>query len=343
MGWRNLLSLMVLVAVLAGVPASASAVARLDSDHDGLPDKWESKPGKKKNGKKKKPKGPLRNLVKLGAKPKHMDIFVEVDAASDVDRSAVVTCEGLDELVEVFASAPLPNPDGTSGINLHIDAGVECPSRDYTLGGASTFTASQPCASPADGGNSIAENRLQVFRQAALVSNLCGAEGLAGSTDWIQSGAVGADFGFVFMHELGHVLGLDHGNVNSFSVMSGGVYKPPGNSRILDYNRYPVDPLNESALSEVDGLQSTPEGEAHLAQFYARYWCGGSLTSQGSANANVDWDCDGSPFYMPPQSQYIDPGTVQGDLNGDGDTDDVIPAAPAEWPLLNLANGRVGG
>jgi hypothetical protein len=323
----------------------STAVPRKDSDLDGLPDKWEMKPRKKKNGKRGKPKGPLRNLVKLGAKPKHRDVFVEIDVASDVDRTAVLSCGELDEVVDAFKGAPLMNPDGTTGINLHLDAGIECPSRDYTLGGASTFTASQPCASPNDGSNSIAEKRFQVFHQAALVSNLCAAEGLAGSTDFIQN--ANGDFGYVFMHELGHVFGLDHGNLNSFSVMSGGVYGPPGgNNRILDFNRYPVEALNEAALSEVNGMQSTPEGEAHLAQFYARYYCpepDGGLYTQGTANANVDWSCNGRPFYMPPQSAYIESGTVAGDLTGDGDSDDVIPAAPAEWPLLNLANGRIGG
>jgi hypothetical protein len=334
--------LVILMAVWFGlVPALAGAV---DSDLDGLPDKWETKPKRKKNGKPGKPKGPLKNLVKLGAKPKHRDVFVEIDVASNVNRRAAVTCAGLDELVNAYAAAPLMNPDGTTGIRLHIDAGIDCPSRDYTLGGASTFTASQPCARPSDGSNSIAANRLQVFHQAALVSNLCEAEGLAGSTDFIQSST--GDFGYVFMHELGHVFGLNHGNLNSFSVMSGGVYTT-SHGRVLDYNRYPIQALNESALSEVNGLQSTPAGEAHIARFYARYWCdtgsGPSLYGQGTANADVDWDCDGAPFYMPPQSQYIDPGTVHGDLNGDGDSNDTIPAAPAEWPMLNLANGRIGG
>lgn len=342
---RYLLPVILFAVWFAAVPAVSNAVPRKDSDLDGLPDKWETKPRKKKNGKRGKPKGPLKNLVKLGAKPKHRDVFVEIDVASDVDRSAVLSCAKLDEVVDAFAGAPLMNPDGTTGVNLHIDAGIECGSRDYTLGGASTFTASQPCASPADGSNSVAANRLQVFHQAALVANLCGPEGLAGTTDFIQN--ANGDFGYVFMHELGHVFGLDHGNMNSFSVMSGGVYGPPGgNNRTLDYNRYPVEGLNESALSEVNGLQSTPAGEEHLAKFYARYYClppYQGLYTQGTANANVDWDCDGAPFYMPPQSQYIDPGTVQGDLNGDGDFDDVIPAAPEEWPLLNLSNGRIGG
>ena len=341
---RHFLLVILFAAWFAAMPAVSNAVPRKDSDLDGLPDKWEMKPRKKKNGKRGKPKGPLKNLVKLGAKPKHRDVFVEIDVASDVDRSAALSCAKLDEVVGAFANAPLANPDGTTGINLHIDAGIECASRDYTLGGASTFTASQPCARLDDGSNSIAENRLQVFHQASLVANLCGPEGLAGSTDFIQN--AGGDFGYVFMHELGHVFGLDHGNLNSFSVMSGGVFGPPGgNNRILDFNRYPVDALNEASLSEVNGLQSTPEGEAHLAKFYARYYCpdpNTGLYTQGTANANVDWDCDGAPFYMPPQSNYIDAAPVQADINGDGQIG-TIPAAPAEWPLLNLANGRIGG
>ena len=333
---RNIFLVLFAAAWFAFVPVQAGAA---DADLDGLPDKWETRP-KKKNGKRGKPKGPLKNLVKLGAKPNHRDVFVEVDVASNVNRRTAISCGELDELVAAYEAAPLMNPDGTTGIRLHIDAGIDCPSRDYTLGGASTFTASQPCASPNDGANSMALDRLKVFHQAAVVSNLCQAEGLAGSTDFIQSAT--GDFPDVFMHELGHIFGLDHGNVNSFSVMSGGVYLVNG-GRALDYNRFPIQALNEAALSEVNGLQSTPAGEAYISKFYARYWCGNSLYTQGTANANVDWDCEGAPFYQPPQSQYIDPGPVQGDLNGDGDFNDVIPAAGAEWPRLNLANGRIGG
>jgi hypothetical protein len=344
---RYLLPVIVFALWFAAAPAVSNAVPRKDSDLDGLPDKWEMKPRKKKNGKRGKPKGPLKNLVKLGAKPKHRDVFVEVDAATDVDRATAVTCGDLDELVAAFAGAPLMNPDGTTGINLHIDAGIECASRDYTLGGASTFAATQPCANPSDGSNSIAENRFQVFHQAMLVNNLCVAEGVATATDFMLNANPSSDFGYVFMHELGHVFGLDHGNVNSFSVMSGGVYGPPGgNNRVLDFNRYPVEALNVAALSEVNGLLSTPEGETHLAKFYARYYCpsqGGGLFTQGTANATVAWNCSGAPFYNPMDPSPIEAGTVPGDLSGDGDFDDVIPAAPAEWPLLNLANGRIGG
>ena len=326
----------------AASPAISNAVPRKDSDLDGLPDKWEMKPRKKKNGKRGKPKGPLRNLVKLGANPKHRDVFIEIDTATDVDRASALSCADLAALVDAFAGAPLMNPDGTKGINLHLDAGIECSSRDYTLGGASTFTATKPCARPSDGANSIAENRLQVFRQAALVTDLCVAAGLAGSTDFMLSTTPGVDFGHVFMHELGHTFGLDHGTITNFSVMSGGNFMPPGQERALDYNRYPVEALDESALSEPNGFQSTPEGEAHIAKFYAGYSCGSGLIFQGTANANVDFDCDGAPFYMPPQSQWIDASPVQADIDGDGQIG-IVAGAPAEWPELNLANGRIGG
>ena len=66
-----------------------------------------------------------------------------------------------------------------------------------------------------------------------------------------------------------------------------------------------------------------------------------SVAPPGAANANVDWDCDGYPFWMDPQSNYIDAGTVSADINGDG-TIGVIPAALPEWPVLKYGANRIG-
>ncbi len=324
-----------IAALLAFALLASAATAARDSDRDGLPDRWEQKP---KRGK--KPAGPLKNLRKLGARPDHRDVFVEVDYANGFDRSNV-SCGDLDGLVDAFAGAPLTNPDGKGGIRLHIDAGFKCPSRSYSFGGSSRFQASTPCANPNDIGNTLAVDRLKVFHIAGVVGPgaLCGAEGIATSTDFMLNGQFG--FGHVFMHELGHVFGLDHGNINSFSVMSQGLLKVPTQEPILDFNRYPISALNEASLSEADGYQSTPAGEAYIARFYGTHYCGG-LSAQGPANADIDWDCDGAPFWMPPQSQYIDPGTVSHDIDGNG-VIGTIPAAPAEWPLVQLGNGRIGG
>lgn len=240
------------------------------------------------------------------------------------------------------------NPDGTTGIRLHIDAGIERPSRDYSFGGASTFEAAQPCARLSDGANSMAENRFQVFHQAAVVNNHCTAAGVAGTTDFMLNANAGGGFGHVFMHELGHTVGLDHGDVNSYSVMSKVIVTYPGQGQILDYQRYPIDALDESNLSEPAGYQSTPAGEEYLSKLYSWYHCpdnppgsGSGFSGFGPANANIDWDCDGWPFYVPPESQYIDPDPVSADINGDG-VIGIIPAEPAEWPLLNLNSQRIG-
>ena len=40
------------------------------------------------------------------------------------------------------------------------------------------------------------------------------------ATDFQVDKDGGGGFAHVFMHELGHTLGLDHGSINSFSVMS---------------------------------------------------------------------------------------------------------------------------
>lgn len=326
-----------LAGVLLALAPSIALSAGRDSDKDGLPNRWETKP---KRGK--KPAGPLKNLTTaLGAKPDHRDVYVELDFASGFDRSQI-SCGELDDLVDAFASAPLQNPDGKPGIRLHIDAGMKCPSRSYSFGGSSTFTPTSPCANPSDIGNSTKKSRLSIFHigGALPAGSLCGAEGLATSTDFLVNGEVG--FGHVFMHELGHIFGLDHGNINSFSVMSQGLLSAlPGNAPILDYNRYPIDALDESNLSETAGYQSTQAGEAYIHQFIGFHFCGG-LSAQGPADASIDWDCEGAPFYVPPMEQYIDSTPVSYDIDGNGSIG-VIPAAPAEWPLVQLGNGRIGG
>jgi hypothetical protein len=205
--------------VLAMAAMPASAVAK-DSDHDGLPNSWEK--GKTPNG---------LNLRKLGASPKHRDVFVQLDYAKGATSPNDISCAGLNSLVKAYAAGPLTNPDGRKGIRLHIDAGKKCPGHDYDLGGSRTFKVAGPCASFGDVGNGLPGKRLPVFHLGAVVSDaqLCGAEGEADSTDFIvKARGGGNDFAYVVMHELGHVFGLVHGITNDadvpidkFSVMAG--------------------------------------------------------------------------------------------------------------------------
>jgi len=350
MSWAKRIVILAAAICLVALPASAATAK--DSDHDGLPNSWEK--GKTPSG---------LNLKKLGADPKHRDVFLELDYSKQVGPSDV-QCSGLNHLVKAFAGGPLQNPDGKQGIRLHIDAGKTCGSHGYDMGGSSTFKvdpqhANAGCVTPADYTNVLSANRLDVFHAGAVVADaqICGAEGSATETDFdVKVRTGGDDFAYVVMHELGHIFGLHHGltsdvdvPIDKFSVMSGGtaLRNPPDPSfpYALDYNRYPLAPLNESSLDEHTGYPTgSPKGDAYIARFYAPQYCGATLEHIAAATGPVDWNCSGAPFWVPPYSNYIDASNVSYDVNGSG-VIDTLPAVPAEWPTVGqgLGNGRIGG
>lgn len=329
-----------IAALVSVMLVSSPASAARDSDKDGIPNKWE---------KGKTPQG--LNLKKLGANPKHKDVFLELSYSTKSGPDKV-SCAALDALYNAWKNSPLTNPDGRTGVNLHLDAGKKCPSRSYNIKrGNKRFTVAGACATPLDYANVLSEKRLRIFHVGAIVTAAemsgpnCSAEGQAGHTDFLVKDQNGSSFlGYVMMHELGHVFGLDHGPFNGFSVMSGGAYRygPSTGEPVIDFLRFPVNALNEAALDENVGYRSTSAaGNAYLAQFWGPQFCGSpSLTLQGPAAGPIDWNCSGAPFWMPPYSQYIDAGTVAYDVNNDG-TIGTVPAVPAEWPRINLRVGRL--
>jgi hypothetical protein len=58
----------------------------------------------------------------MGADPDHKDLFVEIDAMAGLAPAQAA----LNDVVTAFAAAPVSNPDGVSGIDLHIIGGG-CP------------------------------------------------------------------------------------------------------------------------------------------------------------------------------------------------------------------------
>jgi beta-lactam-binding protein with PASTA domain len=106
--------------VLHGYMLSAPcANAGGDSDGDGLCDDYEI------NGYP-LPDGTKIDLHAMGANPNHKDVFVQVDYLFSSTHNHMLKSEANLALVQAFALAPVSNPDGTTGINLHIDCGPTC-------------------------------------------------------------------------------------------------------------------------------------------------------------------------------------------------------------------------
>ncbi len=288
-------------------------------------------------------------VASLGADPNHKDIFVQVNYASEALRQNT-SCAELDAIVAAFANAPVSNPDGTTGIALHIDAGVSCPSRNYNLGGSAIFNAGGcPNFSAVFNAVDLPESRIGTFHIAGFAPT-CGMTGAAGVANQHGTEMVvftdGPSFAHVLMHELGHNLGLDHlpfAQPNRLSTMSSLLaVSDTGNgfTEVLDYQRISLPALDENNLSEEAGISAPPE--AH--RFYIQHFCAadnppnGGFRNAWPGDGPIDWNCN-SPSLLPPGgSLTIDPGTVAADVNGDGQLT-VLPATGPEWPTLDYASG----
>ncbi len=117
-----------------GITRGVSALAAgqggsQDQDGDGLLDHWEL------NGIDTNADGTVEfDLPTFGSDPLRRDLFVEVDClVSDgngngslldaVDHSHCPNQAAIQDVVQGFADAPAANPDGTSGMQLHVDTG----------------------------------------------------------------------------------------------------------------------------------------------------------------------------------------------------------------------------
>jgi hypothetical protein len=201
-------------------------------------------------------------LKAMGADPRHKDLFVEVDhmAGHKLDPAAAR------EVKQAFTRSPVPNPDGKTGINLHLDNGPDSimnPVTDERWGARSKSNqvahrnvivagtvwddfdkvkkANQPAA------------RRNVFRYALMAHQHSNAEEESGgrargipASDLVVTlgrfcagtlpdghciGTTDEQAGFL-MHELGHTLGLGHGG-------DGDVNDKPNYMSVMNYT-YPV-------------------------------------------------------------------------------------------------------
>jgi len=192
----------------------------MDSDGDGLSDSTEAT---------------------LGSSPLHKDIFVEIDWFIINGRSMKPRPGFVEFVQSVFAAAPVLNPDGTTGIRIHLELSQGIRTNQAVLGYANSqgdyqwgqfdsykaiyFTQSKRnthhyCLFVGDWG----DRNGKATRSSGISRN--GDNFVAGASDLIVSlGSLGKDGWYnkptagkfvytqagTFVHELGHNLGLKHG------------------------------------------------------------------------------------------------------------------------------------
>ncbi len=290
----------------------------------------------------------------FGSNPLRKTIFVQFNYPSTSMRDSL-ECGQFDQVVNGFANAPLVNPDGSTGIDLLIDAGRTCPSRSYDRGGSRIYSASNPaCPGTNDGmttGSDLSGARLGVYHVAAIQPTCAngGAGGVA-SLPGIKMVvyAEPGNLAMPLMHELGHNLGLDHGpgNPNRRSVMSVRIFDAPTASsgsayEVLDFQRYELPALNENALLETSGIGLPPGTRKQYVSFRCPDGSPHPPMWSGWSDGWLDWDCGWDTLASPFTPQDIDTDPVSVDINGDGQKT-VLPATPTEWDKITFnAAGQI--
>lgn len=256
------------------------------------------------------------------ADPNHKDIYLEIDWMAQHQPNATA----VQNVVNAFASAPVANPDGTTGIRLHIQTDEQAVAH-------STNLAFEPCTGPApagtpdfdtvknamfgtaaERGSANATNVLNAkrfaFHYALFVHNLLGLGGTSGCSElpgndlvvslgsWTVVGGHGVgsvdEQAGTLMHEFGHNLNLRHGGGDNINCK-------PNYLSVMSYTRQ-IDnyyvfgrPLDYSrsalpSLNETSLLESAGIGGS-AGDFTAF----GPPPTQNNVNASgaIDWNVDG--------------------------------------------------
>jgi hypothetical protein len=249
------------------------------------------------------------NLPGMGLNPLRKNILLEYDWFDDArdfcgPHSHRPNQALLDRVTTAFANAPVPNPNGTTGITLIHDFGQGglFTGGNFIADADAIVDYLGPEYSAYKAAN-LAANRVGYFHYVLMVhrygDDTNGSSGLAffNSSDMIVSlycSNSDINVGNTIMHELGHNLGLHHGgfegtnfkpNYNSvmnYNYQFPGVDNnctPPGDG-VLDYSRAQRITLDENTLNESEGICNGVDWDWNF---------NGSIES----NVSVDLDGDG--------------------------------------------------
>ncbi len=144
-----------------------------------------------------------------GADPLHQDIYVEVDATAGTNISE----DTVDAVRETYADAPVENPDGERGIDLHL----RFDDADLPEAGTVYSTYRSDAADVYDYRDRFFDHRGDRYYYVLLTEDVAydgdaryvgaGRPGVA-AMETFHRGLTDAS---LFMHEFGHALGIDAG------------------------------------------------------------------------------------------------------------------------------------
>lgn len=284
------------------------------------------------------------DLRAMGASPLHKDIFIEMDF---MRRDSATNGLGPNDNVlrgieAVFAAAPVPNPDRTMGINIHLIRGNEVPYDDDLNPYVSEFTRLKNSNFNRNGAPAfhymIWANAYRGGTSSGVSMDIPHSDFIVTLGRW-NNGAGGTDAEKIgtFVHELGHNLGRMHGGSehknrkpNHLSVMNY-LFQTRGilinGVRVFDYQRFTLPRLNETNLMEADGL-----GQAlDLVGYSTIFFLPTGQQREVVCHQSIDWNGSGS----------IDPSGGSVDLNGDEVLDELLET-PNEWAALVFDGGVIG-
>ena len=319
-----------------------------DTDGDSLPDGWEV------HG------YGVTDLAGYGADPLYKDLFVEMDymvlpnnAFALAPNANVIT-----QIEQVFADAPLSNPNGIDGINIILDLDDELP---YIPVMNTSFDPANDDVLALQS-EYFNELRVPVWHYSiwgdgyAIPGTSPGSSGISYGIDasvfivtlgpnvGVSNGLADGFLIGTFIHELGHNLALTHGGndntnwkPNYLSIMNyrwqfQGVPRDNGATRAYDFQRFPIPVLDETNLDETVGLNSSEAvaGGYQTAKLCPPASAPNSATLVTDITA-IDWNCDGDT---------TDTG-LSVDLNADNSL--FVLGSQDNWANLSFTGGGVIG
>ena len=269
-----------------------------DSDGDGLLDTWET------NGVDADGDGNI-DLVLPNADPNRKTVYVEIDGMT----GRVPTQATLNGVVTAFANAPVRNPDGTTGIDLVLlfdETNETLTQWAFSWTPFANFKAARfGTAAERASANSVniltAKDwtyRYCVFADRFITNTVSGLAEAPGDDffitlgGWTPAGGTVAQQQGLFMHELGHGLGLGHGGVFQDPVNGPTNYKP-NHLSVMNYTW------------TVPALVATNPNQGTYWQFWTLDFSGANWPCLDETCLNEPVGIGGRPFALVPVGPIV--------------------------------------